>query len=168
MQLTRYAVPLLCAAAIVFACAPRRQSAAEATAASVTQSSSTSATTKKPTVKPDTVHPLASSLAVSVAGTDAKFALHVTNRGAKNLELLFTSGQTHEFVVLDSVGREVWRWSEGRMFTQAVQSKLLHVGDTETYEETWTPGTAKGRFTVVASLRTQSQPVEQRAEFVVP
>ena len=100
--------------------------------------------------------------------TDVRFALHVTNRADKNLELMFPSGQTHEFVVTDDTGHEVWRWSEGRMFTQALQSRLLAGAETATYEESWQPGTRTGRFTVVATLRSTSHTVLQTAEFVVP
>ena len=58
-----------------------------------------------------------------------RFALRVTNETKKHVELSFPSGQTHEFVVVDSVGREVWRWSSTRLFTQAVQNKLLGSGE---------------------------------------
>src|SRR5688500_15643838 len=110
-MLSRYAVPLLCAAAIVFACGPRPH-AAESTVPDAAA---------RPTMKPDTANPLASSLDVRVAD-GVRFTLHVTNRGGRNLELMFPSGQTHDFVVLDAAGKQLWRWSEGRMFTQAMQS----------------------------------------------
>ena len=56
---------------------------------------------------------LAASLDVTV-GETVKFAFHVTNSSAKRVELRFPSGQTHDLIVLDPQGREVWRWSSGR------------------------------------------------------
>ena len=129
---------------------------------------------RKPKAEELARQPLASSIDVAVARTkdarvgEVRFQLHVTNRADKNVELMFPSGQTHEFAVTDETGHEVWRWSEGRMFTQALQSKLLAGAGTATYTETWQPGTRTGRFTVVATLRSTSHTVLQTAEFVIP
>jgi hypothetical protein len=109
---------------------------------------------------------IAASLDVKVAD-DVKFSFHVTNSSAKRVELRFPSGQTHDLVVLDTQGREVWRWSQGRMFTQSMQNKILGVSDTLTFTETWHPDHA-GTYTAVASLLSQNYPTEQRAEFSLP
>lgn len=183
-MLSRYAVPLLCAAAIVFACGPRPHAAESSV--STARAATTGATAGTPAARPDSSgapklsrkalaediarHPLASSLGVRVRGGEREvtFALLVTNRADKNVELLFPSGLTHDFVVRDAAGAEVWRWSEGRMYTQAVQSRLLGGNETTTYEETWTPGARSGRFTVAAELRSSSHVVQQQAAFVLP
>ena len=186
-MLSRYAVPLLCAAAIVFACGPRPHAAessvstaraattgagAAATAATAARPDSSGAPrmSKKALAEDIARNPLASSLGVRVRGgaREVTFALLVTNRADKNVELLFPSGLTHDFVVRDAAGAEVWRWSEGRMYTQAVQSRLLGGNETTTYEETWTPGARSGRFTVAAELRSSSHVVRQEAAFVLP
>ena len=177
-MLSRFAVPILCVAAIVFACAPRPHSAEsrsiDAAPLSTKGVMPNPAPKKKPKPEELARQPLASTLDVAVGRTkdarvaDVRFALHVTNRADKNLELMFPSGQTHEFVVTDDTGHEVWRWSEGRMFTQALQSRLLAGAETASYEESWQPGTRTGRFTVVATLRSTSHTVLQTAEFVVP
>lgn len=109
---------------------------------------------------------IASSLEVKV-GDDVKFSFHVTNRSAKRVELRFPSGQTHDLVVLDPMGREVWRWSRGRMFTQSMQNKMLGASDTLTFTESWRPE-RPGTYTAVALLLSQNHPVEQRAEFSLP
>ena len=109
---------------------------------------------------------IASSLDVKV-GDDVKFSFHVTNNSAKRVELRFPSGQTHDLVVLDPQGREVWRWSHGRMFTQAMQNKVLGTSDTLTFTETWRPEHS-GSYTAVASLLSQNHPLEQPAEFSLP
>lgn len=170
-MLSRFAVPVLCAIAIAFACAPRPHSAESKTvdaALSTRGVMPNPAPRKKPKPEELARQPLASAIDVAVGrAKDVRFQLHVTNRGDKNLELMFPSGQTHEFAVTDETGHEVWRWSEGRMFTQALQSKLLAGEETATYTETWNPGTRTGRFTVVATLRSTSHTVLQTAEFEI-
>ena len=109
---------------------------------------------------------IAATLDIRV-GEDVKFNLHVTNSSPKRVELRFPSGQTHDLVVLDQQEREVWRWSRGRMFTQAMQNKMLSSSDTLTFTETWHPEHA-GSFTVVASLLSQNYPAEERVSFSFP
>jgi hypothetical protein len=109
---------------------------------------------------------IASSLDVKV-GEAVEFSFHVTNSSSKRVELRFPSGQTHEVVVLDPQGREVWRWSNGRMFTQAMQNKVLASSDTLTFTETWRPE-HPGTYTAVASLLSENYPSEQRAAFSLP
>ena len=100
-------------------------------------------------------------------GDAVRFNLHVTNSSPKRVELRFPNGQTHDLVVLDAQGREVWRWSRGRMFTQAMQNKLLGASDTLTFSQTWHPERA-GSYTAVASLLSENFPVEQRVDFSLP
>jgi hypothetical protein len=85
--------------------------------------------------------PVVSSFDVSTQG-DVRFALHVTNNAGKRMELTFPSGLTHDIVVLDDLGREVWRWSEGRMFTQTLQNRILDASETVSYAAEWQPETA--------------------------
>src|SRR5947208_1753037 len=117
------AIALLCAGALAFACGPRTRSEAAST--------TTPLATVSSVVQQGTAHghtagaPLVARLDVKVEHQEVQFALHVTNQSRKHVELSFPNGQTHEFVVLDSVGRELWRWSASRLFTQGVQNKLL-------------------------------------------
>ena len=96
-----------------------------------------------------------------------EFAFRVTNNEARRLELLFPSGQTHEIVVVDSLGREVWRWSEGRMFTQALQSKVLESAATLSWDAAWRAEVPPGRYVAIASLLSENKPLEERVEFEV-
>ncbi len=99
---------------------------------------------------------------------EVNFAFHVTNNAERRLELTFPSGQTYDIVVQDVVGREVWRWSEGRLFTQALQNHILESNETLSYEAAWNPSTAHGTFVAVASLRSENHPLEQRVRFSIP
>ncbi len=92
----------------------------------------------------------------------------VSRSKVRSVEIDFPNGQTHDFVVLDSSGHELWRWSNGRMFTQALQNKLLGSTETVTYEEQWNPHGLHGDFTLVAILRSSNFPKEERVGFRVP
>jgi hypothetical protein len=95
---------------------------------------------------------------------EALFVLDVTNEGGKRAEVNFPNGRTYEFVVLDSAGREVWRWGTGRIFTQTMRNKLLGRGESMRISERW-HASRPGKYTAVATLRSSNYPVEQRVDF---
>lgn len=97
-----------------------------------------------------------------------RFALRVVNNTKKMVEIQFADGQTHDFVVNDSTGKEVWRWSEGRMFTQAMRSKTLKGKDDTVFEERWDSKGQHGAFTAVAILKSENFPLETTIQFVLP
>jgi hypothetical protein len=108
---------------------------------------------------------LISTLAVTVKNGVA-LSFRVTNTGSKRLEVNFPSGQTHDVVVVDSLGREVFRWSKDRMFTQSLQNKVMHASDTLDFDATWQNAPA-GKYTAIATLASENFPMERRTEFVV-
>lgn len=109
--------------------------------------------------------PLGSVLEVR-AGGEIDLALRVTNNSKRTLELLFPDGFTHDFFVLDSEGHEVWRWSEGRMFTSALQTRQLRAKGSVTYHNKAQQRLPKGDYTAVAVLRSGNHPMETRVAFV--
>jgi hypothetical protein len=145
----RYVLPLLVASALAFAYA-----------------SPSPSHSYEPVRRHAVRDTIAASLDVKV-GEEVKFAFHVTNSSGKRVELRFPNGQTHDVVVTDGQGRQVWRWSQGRLFTQSMQNKILGAGDTLTFTETWHPEHA-GSYTAVAILMSQNFPTEQRADFSLP
>jgi hypothetical protein len=172
---TRYIISLLCAGALAFACGPRSrsESSALAVATKTPIAKTAKAVTTKPadhsrrTAAPAKAPKLDSRLKVNVAQDEVRFAFDVTNVGNKGTELSFPSGKSYDIVVVDSAGREVWHWSNGRMFTQGVQNKQLGTGDTMRVNEAWTK-TQPGVYTAIAMLNSTNFPVEQRVDFVVP
>lgn len=170
---TRLAISLLCAGALAFACGPRSHSEAPTSLASALP---LHASVPKPVVvvpavphakkaaKPDAR--LDSKLNVTVGHNDVRLAFDVKNVGGKHAELTFPSGQAYDFVVVDSVGREVWRWSGGRMFTSGVQNKQLGVGDVMQVSENWS-GKKPGHYTAIALLKSSNFPVEERLDFIM-
>ena len=151
---------LLCAAAIAFACGPHPQGTAQSVASAAPSSGS-----QRPSAKSAPV--IATSLDARV-GERVTFALSVTNRGPKMMELTFPSGQTHDFSVLDGAGREVWRWSRDRMFTQSLQNRQLAAKETTSFEEEMPAAGLHGTYTVVATLASLNHPVTERRTFTLP
>lgn len=93
------------------------------------------------------------------------FAFTVTNTGSDPVEVQFSDAAKAEFVVEDE-GREVWRFTDGRAFTQMISSERLEPGEETTYEAEWDdPRT--GEYTVVAELRMQEATCEARTDVTV-
>jgi hypothetical protein len=107
---------------------------------------------------------LEGSLAVDV-DAGIRFEFVVTNRDDEPAELQFRTGQAAEFVVTDDDG-EVWRWSDGRVFTQALRRETLGPGDSVMHEAAW-PDPPPGAYHAVATLAAEHADVEARARFEV-
>lgn len=140
---------------LAFACAPRVRGGD-------VSSAGTNANRREPPHIESTLH-------VDVGNTreGVRLAFHVTNAGGGKVEMNFPSGKTHDMVVLDSLGHQVWRWSDGRMFTQLLQNKTLRSADTLNFDGRWS-GAPRGRYVAVAMLASNNYPIEQRTAFVVP
>lgn len=75
----------------------------------------------------------------------------VMNTGVEPVDVPFPTGQHVEFVVRTSDGREVWRWSKGRVFTQMGSSLHLEPGKLYAFEAEVPLGSLKGdAFTLEA------------------
>ncbi len=149
---------ILMLAAIALACGPHARNEDGDANASVPSS--------RAAARPDT-QTLVTSAKVAV-GARVNFALQVTNLADRAVEVNFPSGQTHEFVVLDTLGREVWRWSQGRMFTQSLQNREVGANQTLSYREQWDPKGRRGHYTALAMLRSSNHPIEKRIDFALP
>ncbi len=149
----RLVVSLVAIAVLALACAPRTRA-------------TTAVDPEQRPLPPAVAGELATTLLPERRGNDATFQITVENTSPKLVELRFPSGHTHDFVVLDAAEREVWRWSSGRMFTQTLQTKQLKRGDVLAYDATWTNAPA-GRYTLVATVISETHPVEVRREITL-
>ncbi|WP_083270636.1 BsuPI-related putative proteinase inhibitor [Bacillus marinisedimentorum] len=90
-------------------------------------------------------------------GEDAvAFTITIANKGDNESDIEFTSGQKFEIIVTDSAGNEVYRYSDGRMFTQALETITLKPGESKSWSDEWkTEQAAAGEYeaalTVTAS-----------------
>lgn len=147
----RLIIPLLCAASVV-AFARGNSGHTTKTETITTANHSKSLLTSKFTVN---------------AGSRVEFNLDVRNNSKKMVELRFKDGKTHDFYVKDASGKEVWRWSKSRMFTQGMQNKLVKARDVAVFSESWNPSKAHGNYTAVAVLPSENHPIEERVEFEI-
>jgi intracellular proteinase inhibitor BsuPI len=154
----RIILPLLCAAsAVAFAATPFSHD--EKSIATVKHSALEKAA------------PIVTTFDITRPKNDAeklRFTLNVKNNTNKMLEIRFPDGQTHDFVVKDFAGKEIWRWSEGRMFTSAMKSETLKGKGETAFEESWDIEGQHGSFTAVAILKSNNFPVETSVQFMLP
>lgn len=68
---------------------------------------------------------------------DNKFVmtLSITNNSDAAVTFRHGSGQKYDFVLLDSNGDELYRWSKGKFFTMALTSTTVAPGETVTFTE---------------------------------
>ncbi len=154
MDHVRVIAPLASAAALMFACGPwsiasQRDEESSAGHARV-----------------ESRAPVASALDVRVSD-GVQLQLSLTNNTRNSLELRFADGLTHDFVILDASEREVWRWSEGRLFTSAMQTRFVRSGKSATYHTHWRPEVKKGNYVAVAMLHATNHPISARVPFTL-
>jgi hypothetical protein len=170
MNVRHLLIPLLCVGAIALACGPRAHSQASLVSLNLAKRTTPPSQQAKKAArkKESSVTRITPSFAVQVDGGTLRFALDVTNVGKKNVELNFPDGQTHDFAVLDSAGREVYRWSASRMFTQSLQNRTIEDGETLRISEEAAPSLPHGSYVAVATLRSSNFPVQERVTFELP
>ena len=156
---SRLLITLLCAGAVALACGSLSRN--DATASRKT--SSVKHVSKR--AKPDSGVKVNGDFAVKIEPHALRFALNLTNESKKHVELTFPSGQQYDFAVMDSAGREVYRWGAGRMFTQSVQNTLLDGGKTMNIDERAETTLPHGKYVAVATLRSSNYPIQQRSAF---
>ncbi|MFB6234850.1 MAG: BsuPI-related putative proteinase inhibitor [Halopenitus sp.] len=95
---------------------------------------------------------LTATLSVTPTEDALELTIAVENEGDEAVELNFSDAQRAEFVAdeIDS-GKEVWRWSEGRMFGQVLGTEVLDPGDQLEYDVDW-PDPPTGSYRVRGEL----------------
>jgi hypothetical protein len=117
---------------------------------------------------------LESSLAVAVAADAVEFAFTVENAGDDPVELTFPNGMTADVAVFEAAGGDaedpaddaVWRWSDGRMFTQALRTETLGPGESLAEELAWSDP-SPGTYTAEATLAAADVDADERTAFEV-
>ena len=165
MNVRNILIPLLCIGAVAFACGPRSHSEASLVTTNIVQPGSAPAHRVARKHSGQNATHITGKFEVAAERNSIRFALDVTNDGKKNAELLFPDGQRYDFAVIDSEGRQVYRWADGRMFTQSVQNESLDGGETMRIAEQATPSLKPGSYVAVATLRSTNFPVQERVAF---
>jgi hypothetical protein len=107
---------------------------------------------------------LDASLEVTV-GDGVRFRFVVTNPGDTPIELTFRDACRADFAVYEG-DEEVWRYSDGKAFSQVLTSADLQPGEAATFEETW-PNPEPGDYTAEATLRVLEEEISARTPFSV-
>lgn len=91
---------------------------------------------------------------IAPAPVSATFRLQVNS--SLPLTLSFSSGQEYDFVLIDSSGNAIWRWSASRTFLQSLHQRTVTDEWSETVEIPWPAGPdgspQPGDYTVQASV----------------
>lgn len=95
---------------------------------------------------------LSTDLRVAAESNAVTFTFRVSNEGEEPVDLTFPSGKIADVVVRQG-DEDVWRWSDGRMFTQTLKHRTLAAGESLTREFTWEdpiPGAYRAEATLDA------------------
>ena len=99
-------------------------------------------------------------------GTPVAITVTVKNRGKEPVSLQFSSGQKYDIEIRrgrDKKNEQVWLWSRGRMFIQALASVPIAAGKSLTFNEVFRPSAAgapplsPGYYTLSAYLTTMGR-----------
>jgi hypothetical protein len=101
------------------------------------------------------------------------FVFEIANDGDDPEELTFRDAGKADFAVYDggsehdsNDSEERWRWSEGRMFAQVLETERLEPGASSRYEGRW-ESPDPGTYLVRATLRAQDRDLEATCEFSI-
>ncbi|QHS21655.1 hypothetical protein GWK91_01220 [Virgibacillus sp. MSP4-1] len=98
------------------------------------------------------------------------FQMELTNPTDEQVKISFPSGQQYEVIVKSKKSDEVvYRYSEGRMFTQAIVDDEIEPGETKTWEQSWEFKEAEpGDYTATVMLLPEPvhQPSNENNPFV--
>lgn len=65
------------------------------------------------------------------------FNIQMKNTGEEAVELTFPSGQQYDVVVKSAEGEEIYRYSKGKAFTEALVNKEIKPGETASWKTAW-------------------------------
>ncbi|MFW6028864.1 MAG: BsuPI-related putative proteinase inhibitor [Halanaerobiales bacterium] len=89
-------------------------------------------------------------------GEDIKAIMEIYNISENDIRLHFSSGQLYD-LFLRKDNKEVWRWSEGKFFTMAIQYKDLEAGEKLRYKERVPGQKNSGEYVLGGKITAQSE-----------
>lgn len=101
---------------------------------------------------------------------ETQFVISLTNQSDQLKKLEFHSSQKYEIIVTNEKREEVYTYSKGKMFSQALGSALIKAGESMEWEETWQhenlpPGQYKAKVSI---LSHKSENLTMEREWTVP
>lgn len=83
------------------------------------------------------------------------FDFELINYHNEPKQLQFGSGQKYEVIVIDEKGEEVYRYSDGKFFTQAIVYETINPGKSLKWQDTWDMTDKKGERLVSGKYTAQ-------------
>jgi hypothetical protein len=77
-------------------------------------------------------------------GEPVMLRLMLRNLGGAGRRLQCPSARTHDVRIVAPDGREIWRWSRGRMFAQVLTDIVLGPGESREFRVSWDQRTSEG------------------------
>lgn len=103
-----------------------------------------------------------------VVGKPVTWSLTVANDGAEAVSLTFSSGKRGDVVLEREGGGEVYRWSDGRVFTEAVSKQEIGPGQEVVYQlEEPSLSVEPGDYTLVATLAAEPEVEPDRQQIQI-
>lgn len=93
-----------------------------------------------------------------VEETGVTFNFELFSHYTRNQEISFSSGKQYDVVILDENQKEVYRYSDDKMFTMALIYKTLGPGESISWQDTWDKTNKdgevlkEGKFTAVITI----------------
>lgn len=110
---------------------------------------------------------LRGSLEAEVHDEGVTLEYHVENGGDEVIALTFRTGQRYDIQVIpEGDTQPVWRASDGRMYTMAIEHHTLEPGEGWTFEETVT-ALAGGTYEAHADLAAEEVSAPAQTAFTV-
>ncbi len=101
-------------------------------------------------------------------GAAMDVTLTVQNAGKMPVRLVFRSSQRFEIKLEEPSGREIWRWSRGRMFAQSLGQETLMPGQESLRYKATIPAPARpGKYVLRGRITSSGPPLEASAEILV-
>lgn len=115
---------------------------------------------------------LVDDVRVEITGTKKRFGageiipvqLRLTNTSSAAVTLHFANAQKYDISVTEAEGREVWRWSAGKMFAQATEELTLKPGEWFNYFEKIESGALPAGDHSVAAWSTAEELVNEQVK----
>lgn len=97
-------------------------------------------------------------------GEEVELSVAVNNTGSSPVELIFTSAQRCDFIVLKD-DNEVWHWSSGKMFAMIIEQLILKPNEAQTYTKIWKPSGVTPRKYEVMGIIMSRPPLRATCTF---
>ncbi|WP_243291310.1 BsuPI-related putative proteinase inhibitor [Bacillus sp. FJAT-47783] len=111
------------------------------------------------------------------ATEEVRFDLTMKNKTDQEITFEFPSSQLYEIIVTNEEGDDVYRYSNGKMFTQAIHYETINPSDYRTWTESWNymkdgQRVPPGKYTVKAIWKGNAKDVPKqfvtKEKFTVP